>query len=272
MRDDGNATGRTPRFIDDRHLRVGDVDFHCAYPLVRVPPGRIPVVKRRDLVQGYLDVVGELQPRHIVELGVHHGGSTVLLAEVAQPERLVAVELATDKGEALRRYLDEASSGAVRAYFGVDQADGERLGRIIDDEFGTTPLDLVIDDASHLYEESRASFETLFPRLRTGGVYVLEDWCWQHPLAHALTEVDDADAERPVPLSRLVIELILARAGSDSLVDELTIDANWVVIRKGSAACPEPFTVASLYHDHFGQAGPDQPTPLSALIPPDPAP
>jgi hypothetical protein len=50
------------------------------------------------------------------------------------------------------------------------------LGASCTDEFGQDPLDLVIDDASHLYGPSLATFETLFPALREGGLYVLEDW------------------------------------------------------------------------------------------------
>ena len=37
----------------------------------------------------------------------------------------------------------------------------------------------MIDDGSHLLEETRACFETLFPRLRKGGLYMLEDWNWE---------------------------------------------------------------------------------------------
>jgi hypothetical protein len=39
-------------------------------------------------------------------------------------------------------------------------------------------VDLVIDDASHLYPFTKGSFETLFPRLRPGGLYIIEDWSW----------------------------------------------------------------------------------------------
>ncbi len=39
-------------------------------------------------------------------------------------------------------------------------------------------LDLVIDDASHMYEQTKRSFEILFPLLRPGGLYIIEDWSW----------------------------------------------------------------------------------------------
>jgi hypothetical protein len=82
----------------------------------------------------------------------------------------------------------------------VDQSDRSVVPRIIDEEFGSTPLDLVTDDASHLLDLTRASFEMLFPRLRPGGTYIIEDWNWEHLRADAIvdaveTEGSDARAE-----------------------------------------------------------------------------
>jgi len=37
------------------------------------------------------------------------------------------------------------------------------------------PFDVVIDDGSHVNEHVRTSFRTLFPYLRDGGVYAIED-------------------------------------------------------------------------------------------------
>ena len=56
--------------------------------------------------------------------------------------------------------------------------DAPVLARRVDAAFGNRPLDLVMDDASHLGPQTRASFETLFPRLRAGGLYIIEDWSW----------------------------------------------------------------------------------------------
>ena len=62
----------------------------------------------------------------------------------------------------------------------VDQADRAGSPRSSSEAFGDQPLDLVIDDCSHLYEATRASFNELFPRLRPGGLYWIEDWPWAH--------------------------------------------------------------------------------------------
>jgi len=39
----------------------------------------------------------------------------------------------------------------------------------------TDPIDVIIDDGSHVMEHLKTSFYHLFPKLRPGGIYVLED-------------------------------------------------------------------------------------------------
>ncbi len=53
-----------------------------------------------------------------------------------------------------------------------DQSDREFLDRL-GEELG--PFDVIIDDGSHLNEHVRISFHALFPHVRSGGLYVVED-------------------------------------------------------------------------------------------------
>jgi hypothetical protein len=41
------------------------------------------------------------------------------------------------------------------------------------------PIDIVIDDASHVSHHQQIALGHLFPHLRTGGIYVIEDLGWQ---------------------------------------------------------------------------------------------
>jgi hypothetical protein len=121
-----------------------------------------------------------LRVRNLLELGLWEGGSSALWMEVLRPEKYVGLDLVRrEDGLAMLRYVgDRGLSDRLRTYWGTDQADGERLLQIVAAEFAA-PLDLVIDDASHAYGPTRASFTTLFPLLREGGLYVVEDWPWQ---------------------------------------------------------------------------------------------
>jgi hypothetical protein len=53
-----------------------------------------------------------------------------------------------------------------------NQGDPAFLARLVAE---TGPLDIVIDDGSHANEHVLASFEALFPHVREGGVYAIED-------------------------------------------------------------------------------------------------
>lgn len=154
-------------------------------------PGRsdLCIKKPPALVEDTVAFFRGQRGANIVEVGISQGGSTALIAQIAEPAKLVAIELSADPVEPLERFLDETGRrGTVHPYYGIDQSDREVVPRIMDDEFGDEPIDVVTDDASHLLDLTRTTFEMLFPRLRPGGTYIIEDWNWEHVRAHAVAE------------------------------------------------------------------------------------
>jgi hypothetical protein len=67
-----------------------------------------------------------------------------------------------------KSFLKEAR---IRIFQG-SQVDKEFLERVL---ARTGPLDLIIDDGSHMNEHVIRSFQLLFPYLKDGGIYVVED-------------------------------------------------------------------------------------------------
>ena len=144
------------------------------------------------------------------------------------------------------------------------QADRARLESIVDAEIGHAALDLVIDDASHLFPETCVSFNLLFPRLRPGGLYVIEDWSWQHmrddrleselstPEAHerlARHLAAGVPEDKTPPLSFLILELALTAGYAENIVAEiLNLRRGWAVVRRGSAELDrDSFDIAAAY-------------------------
>lgn len=270
-----------PTFLDDQHLRIGDLDFYCHYQWHSddevAPEGFLPVAKSRDQVERYLRLQQSMHAEVIVELGIFRGGSTALLEALFRPQRLVAIELSPEPAAALsghirRRGLDEI----IRPHYGINQADRDRVAAVMASELVGRPIDLVIDDASHLLQETRTAFETLFPLLRPGGFYVIEDWNADHIIAdHFDTVLADpsspdgavlaqalgqAHALQPLPDARLIrlpLELVLARARKGDVIREVTVMENWVVIRRGEqSVAPAEFRLSSLVKDHFANLRP----------------
>lgn len=225
---------------DENHLDVDGVGLLVLsladMARIRPGPGELVLLKPAWMVRRYMRLLKRLQPKRIFELGIWQGGSAVLLQRVAAAQKLVAIDLSNKRVAALDDYIERfALQDVLRPYFGVNQADDEQLRKLLRTEFGDEPLDLVVDDASHLLDETRRSFNTLFPRLRPGGAYVIEDWPWAH------AQVDDfpddtrglySDSE---PMTKLIFELVLACASTTGLIKSIEIDRNSATIWRGPA-------------------------------------
>ncbi len=174
--------------LSDEDFRVADVRFTVSWH-----PGSTPdhfhIRKSIPQAEAVAALLAGYSGGNIVELGIAQGGSTALAALVARPRRLVSIEYDAEPLVALTAFVADGWEDRVRPYFGVDQADRATVAQIVLDEFGDQPLDLVIDDASHLRDETIAAFETLFPHLRPGGEYVIEDWSWRQQTANNFHDV-----------------------------------------------------------------------------------
>jgi predicted O-methyltransferase YrrM len=191
--------------------------------------------------------VPAFRPRRIMEIGTFDGGSVAFWNEFFAPDKLVAIDLASRADSSyFRKYV--ATRGLetkIKTYWNTDQTDVDRLRSIVESEFDGQ-LDLVIDDASHLYGPTKKTFETLFPRLRPDGLYVIEDWSWG---CWPSLPLDFRPHGSELP--RLVNELTNA-AGSmtpflvgargtqtiEPLIAAVQVYPDFVVVERGPAAFP----------------------------------
>jgi predicted O-methyltransferase YrrM len=273
-------------FRQVERFRIGDIEFHCSFERGSAPDC-FYIRKHRQQVESFLSVFDRFPDANVVELGIMEGGSTALAALAGGPRKLVAVELEPERVGALDELIEREGLGErVRPYYGVDQSDRERLGEIAAEEFGDERLDLVIDDASHHLEPTRSSFETLFPRLRAGGLFLIEDWRWQIRMGALVAEAaskpdsparakvgrklrrlrnleqrkgDGPASRREPPLPALVVELMLAKGESDEFVSEVTMAPWWVAVRRGGGELdPGTFRLADIYTDRMGLLRPPE--------------
>lgn len=200
--------------IDQRpgHLRAPSTDEQFTF------------VKTRRVVNLYRQLE-RFKPKNILELGLFQGGSIVFFEKLFEPERVVGIELSKTPIPALERYI--ARGSIIRPYYGVSQADRPRLEEIIRSEF-PEGLDLVVDDASHIYDLSKTSFEICFPFLRPGGHYVLEDWAWSHRKPY---QSETHPWHNRPALTNLVFEWVVSVAGPSSIA-KLEIHPDLVIVTK----------------------------------------
>jgi hypothetical protein len=122
------------------------------------------LLKSETFLKRYDRIFAELGDQPIIaELGVHAGDSlrlwkdlfprgTILGFDRLPPSKplapgVVFIQGAQDSPADLRKLIEHAGA-----------------------------FDVVIDDCSHLARPTRIAFETLFPSVRPGGFYIIEDW------------------------------------------------------------------------------------------------
>jgi len=191
--------------------------------------------KTKELVELYrvfFSHYNNFQPHNIFEIGTFDGGSTVFWNEVLHPRKHISIDIMQrEDSPYFRRYISSKGLGdRIKTYWGIDQADKDRLLSIISSEYDGN-LDLVIDDASHLYGQTRASFEVLFPQIRPGGLYIIEDWAWGHWGGEYLSPDHPWAAE--IPLTKLVVEMVEVAGTSTGAVSNVIVNSGFVVVERG---------------------------------------
>lgn len=188
------------------------------------------------MVDRYGKLIEELQPKRIFELGIWQGGSCVFFHKIAGADKLVTIDINKKRISAVDDYIrvNKLENSLVPMY-GIDQSNIPLLQQIASEEFEGGEIDLVIDDASHFLDETRNSFNALFPLVRPGGAYVIEDWPWAHGSVDLPDNTMGFYPER-VPLTGLLFELTLACPSTDRFIEKIEIDKNSVTVWRGDGA------------------------------------
>jgi hypothetical protein len=103
----------------------------------------------------------------LIEVGVDRGFSLMTLSRYFREARILGVD-------AIIRDMPLGAMPNVKL-FEADQRDRKKLDAICD-KAAPSGLDVVIDDASHIGAYSLETYRALFPRVKPGGLYVIEAW------------------------------------------------------------------------------------------------
>src|ERR1041385_6383588 len=184
-----------------------------------------------DQYENFFSRRSDFRADRVIELGIYDGGSTAFWYELFRPQKHVALDIQDQTDTPyVRRYVESRGlGGRIKTYWNTGQADKAGLRTIVEREFERPP-DLVIDDASHFYRQTRASFEALFPLLRPGGLYIIEEWAWGHWPEFLVPNPPWAAEE---PLTRLVIELVEAAGTSTQLILSMVVFRGFVAVERG---------------------------------------
>jgi len=200
------------------------------------------------MVEKMIDLGKQREIMKIFEMGIFQGGSTVLYDQVFQADKIVAIDYHPQPVEALGKYIEQHRRiESIKPYYGVNQADRSAMESILTSEFPKKDIDLIVDDASHFYLETRAAFNINFPFLKAGGLYIIEDWAWAH-WAGDLWQKDASPFGESKAMSNFLIELFMFTASCPEMVEDIVFNHNTIILKKGSGSfAAEPFDIGDHY-------------------------
>lgn len=117
----------------------------------------------------YLQLLSQLAPRTVIEIGTKHGGSALWFADMLSAQgladaRVVSVDIAP---------AAQFSDPRIRFFAGNAQALGEVLSPSL---LASCPKPwLVVEDSSHMYADSLAVLDFFHEKLVSGDYVVVED-------------------------------------------------------------------------------------------------
>jgi hypothetical protein len=231
-----------PKWDDDYTFRTPNLTFTCSWHLpdwANFECGRIPIHKTRGMIDRYGELLSGRDVRCLAEIGYLYGGMVLFFADMLPNAKIVGIDLKQPKAEVVEVVSRLGLRDRARFHDGTAQDDKIAVRRILDEEFGDQPLDLITEDASHFYPQSKATFEACFGYLRPGAPYVLEDWGWAHWNSPEWQDNAPLRYATKLPLSQLIFELSMLLASQPQILSRLDIrDGAFAIATRGDGLAP----------------------------------
>lgn len=135
-----------------------------------------------------MDKLTELGIKHGTDKAGYHTFTGFYSTFVDRFKNPTMVEIGIDNGGSLKMWEEYYGSPTI---IGIDindkkQFDGKNIRTIVADQGNvpdlvqkcisvSTAYDLIVDDGSHIYSHQISCFAKLFPYVKSGGIYIVED-------------------------------------------------------------------------------------------------
>jgi SAM-dependent methyltransferase len=201
---------------------------------------RIAILKHRQFIEIYKELLSE-NPLNILELGYFQGGMPLFisdmhlpdLADNGKPLHIVGIDYYEPTKELKATIESNKLADTIKLYGGILQDNVKAIKTVVESEFGQQPLDLIIDDCSHQYQETKLCFESFFSHLKPDGKYVIEDWGWQHWPGEPWQTSNSPFHGKP-SMSNLILELVMAMGSRPDMIARIEVVSEFcTVITRG---------------------------------------
>ena len=201
---------------------------------------KIAILKHRQFIEIYKKLLSE-QPLNILELGYFQGGMPLFISDMhlpdlannSKPLHIVGIDYYEPTQELKATIESNKLADTIKLYGGILQDDVKAIKSVVESEFGQQSLDLVIDDCSHQYQETKLCFESFFSHLKPDGKYVIEDWGWQHWPGEPWQTSNSPFHGKP-SMSNLILELVMAMGSRPDIIARIDVVSEFcTVITRG---------------------------------------
>ena len=162
----------------------------------------------RELLARYTTSRDDLS---LLEVGVLDGGSLLMFQDMLPKAKIYGTDI-------LPRPDILPESIVTRV---IDQNDSAGMTKLAQEAGG---FDIVIDDGSHFAKETRNTFDVLWPFLKEGGVYVVEDW------VVGIKEANSANrsyAEATAGMDKVVFDIASRKVELGIKAIEIIVKESW---------------------------------------------
>lgn len=161
----------------------------------------------------YAKYLGNLKnkPIKFLEIGIFKGNSVKMWEQYLTKADLHFIDITSQHIE----YFSERAT-----YHYLDQANSAQLSQFIIDTGGN--FDIICDDGGHRMDQQFNSFVALFPTLKSGGLYIIEDLCTSYWACYG----GNGDFENP-------------KAGPGTMVGTLQALIDYINMPSAMTACAD---------------------------------
>ena len=225
--------------IDKNNFKIEDLDLNFEFISSNYSEQQtsfldknVITLKPLNMINVYLNLISNYNLKNVVEFGIFEGAFQIILPYMCSIDKMVSIDLRNESQEVIKILKEIKLQHRSKLYYNKNQSDTFSIPKIFSNEELNNNVDLIIDDASHLYHNSKRTFEITFPLLKNGGFYIIEDWNW----AHNKTRPIAPDLNNQIPLTKLLFDIIMLQASEPTYITKVeTLGPAQFLIQKGTA-------------------------------------
>lgn len=140
----------------------------------------------------FIETLGKLNPKNVLEIGFASGRSCVTALVAAQPDQMVSVELNLDSVQPSARQHSQLLEKDFPNLKIIEGNSATVLNEQFFNSYFADGVDFAFVDGGHSYQDAKTDCDNVYPHLNQGGMMVVDDYMSGPPNGCELLSVTTA--------------------------------------------------------------------------------